>query len=77
MQDDWGEVHSEHKGQDRKLYGFTAVLGYSRMRFIPFVKRCDTPTMIRCMLSAFEYLEGLPKAATLRPHEERLPPDGR
>ena len=33
------------------------------MRFITFVKRCDTPTMIRCMMAAFEYFEGLPKAA--------------
>jgi transposase len=63
MQFDWGEVHYEHKGQDRKLYGFTAVLGYSRMRFITFVKRCDAPTMIRCMMEAFEYFGGLPKAA--------------
>jgi transposase len=63
MQYDWGEVHYEHKGQARKLYGFTAVLGYSRMRFITFVKRCDTPTMIRCMMEAFEYFDGLPKAA--------------
>jgi transposase len=33
------------------------------MRFITFVKRCDTPTMIRCMMAAFEYFDGLPKAA--------------
>jgi hypothetical protein len=33
------------------------------MRFVTFVKRCDTPTMIRCMMEAFEYFEGLPKAA--------------
>ena len=33
------------------------------MRFITFVKRCDTPTMIRCMMAAFEYFEGLPQAA--------------
>lgn len=63
MQYDWGEVHYEHKGQERKLYGFTAILGYSRMRFVTFVKRCDTPTMIRCMMEAFEYFDGLPKAA--------------
>src|SRR5215471_21634411 len=63
MQYDWGEVRYEHKGHDRKLYGFTAVLGYSRMRFITFVKRCDTPTMIRCMMEAFEYFGGLPRAA--------------
>jgi hypothetical protein len=33
------------------------------MRFITFVKRCDTPTMLRCMMEAFEYFGGLPKAA--------------
>jgi transposase len=63
MQYDWGEVQYEHQGQPRKLYAFTAVLGYSRMRFVIFVKRCDTPTMIRCMMEAFEYFGGLPKAA--------------
>jgi transposase len=63
MQYDWGEVQDAHNGQDRKLYGFTAVLSYSRMRFVTFVKRCDTPTMIRCMMEAFEYFAGLPKAA--------------
>ena len=33
------------------------------MRFVTFVKRCDTPTMIRCMMEAFEYFGGLPQAA--------------
>ena len=50
MQYDWGEFHYEQEGQDRKVYGFTAVLSYSRMRFITFVKRCDAPTMLRCMM---------------------------
>jgi transposase len=63
MQYDWGEFQYEQQGHDRKLYGFTAILGYSRMRFITFVKRCDTPTMIRCMMAAFEYFGGLPEAA--------------
>ncbi len=63
MQYDWGEFHYEQEGQDRKVYGFTAVLSYSRMRFITFVKRCDAPTMLRCMMEAFEYFGGLPKAA--------------
>src|SRR5581483_5600851 len=63
MQFDWGEVHYEHQGHERKVYGFTAILGYSRMRFVTFVKRCDTPTMIRCMMEAFEYFGGLPQAA--------------
>lgn len=63
MQFDWGEFHDEQQGRDHKCYGFTAVLSYSRMRFITFVKRCDTPTMIRCMMEAFESFAGLPKAA--------------
>ncbi|HZU00347.1 MAG TPA: IS21 family transposase [Ktedonobacteraceae bacterium] len=63
MQFDWGEFHYEEQGRDHKLYGFTAVLSYSRMRFVTFVKRCDTPTMIRCLMEAFEYFAGLPKAA--------------
>ena len=49
--------------QFHKLYGFSAILCYSRMRFVTFVKRCDTATMIRCLMEAFEYFGGLPKAA--------------
>src|SRR6202035_2588342 len=63
MQFDWGEFHYEKDGSPRKLYGFTAILGYSRMRFVTFVKRCDTPTMIRCLMEAFEYFGGLTKTA--------------
>jgi transposase len=63
MQYDWGEFHYEKDGKEHKLYGFVAILGYSRMRFITFVKRCDTPTMIRCMMAALEYFDGLPQAA--------------
>jgi transposase len=63
MQYDWGEFHYEKEGRDQKVYGFAAILSYSRMRFIVFVKRCDAPTMIRCMMEAFEYFGGLPKAA--------------
>lgn len=63
MQYDWGEFHYEQQGKDRKLYGFTAVLSYSRMRFVTFVKRCDTPTMLRCLMEAFDYFGGLPRTA--------------
>ncbi|HET8846907.1 MAG TPA: IS21 family transposase [Ktedonobacteraceae bacterium] len=63
MQYDWGEFHYEQEGKARKFYGFTAILGYSRMRFVTFVKRCDTATMLRCMIEAFDYFGGLPKAA--------------
>jgi len=63
MQFDWAELHYEHEGKEHKLYGFTAILSYSRMRYVTFVKRCDTTTMIRCMMNTFEYFDGLPKAA--------------
>lgn len=63
VQFDWGEFKYEQQGAPRKLYGFTAILCYSRMRFVIFVKRSDCPTMIRCLMEAFEYFGGLPKAA--------------
>src|SRR5258708_24284923 len=63
VQFDWGEFKYEQDGVWRKLYGFTAILCYSRMRFVTFVKRCDVPTLIRCLMEAFEYFGGLPKAA--------------
>jgi transposase len=63
VQFDWGVIKYEQEGAPRKLYGFTAVLCYSRMRFVTFAKRCDCPTMIRCLMEAFEYFGGLPKAA--------------
>jgi hypothetical protein len=53
----------EQDGAPHKLYGFTAILSYSRMRFVTFVKRCDAQTLIRCLMEAFEYFGGLPKAA--------------
>src|SRR5256884_697787 len=63
VQFDWGEFKYEDKGVARKLYGFSAILCYSRMRFVTFVKRCDVQTLIRCLMEAFEYFGGLPKAA--------------
>src|SRR5438874_786574 len=63
VQFDWGEFKYEQDGVARKLYGFSAILCYSRMRFVTFVKRCDVPTLIRCLMEAFEYFGGLPKAA--------------
>ena len=61
MQIDWGEFLYERDGTRRKLFGFAAVLGYSRMRFVIFAKRCDTPTLLRGLLAACAYFGGLPK----------------
>lgn len=63
VQFDWGEFVYEEAGELRKYYGFVAILGYSRMRFVTFVKRCDTPTLIRCLMDAFEYFGGLTRVA--------------
>src|SRR6266700_2814190 len=63
VQFDWGEFKYEREGVPRKLYGFTAILCYSRMRFVTFVKRCDARTMISCLMEAFEYFGGLTKVA--------------
>jgi transposase len=62
LQFDWGEFLYEHDGQTRKLFGFTAVLSYSRMRLVIFVKRPDAPTLVRCLLAAFTAFGGLPQA---------------
>jgi transposase len=63
VQFDWGEFVYEEAGERRKYYGFVAILGYSRMRFVTFVKRSDTPTLIRCLMEAFEYFGGLTRVA--------------
>jgi transposase len=39
LQFDWGEFAYEQEGAARKLFGFTAVLSYSRMRYVVFAKR--------------------------------------
>ncbi len=62
LQFDWGEFVYEQDGVSHKVFGFTAVLGYCRMRFLTFTKRTDAPTLIRCLLEAFEYFGGLPQA---------------
>jgi Integrase core domain len=63
MQFDWTEFTYEQDGVKRKRYGFAAILCYSRMRFVAFVKRCDTPTLLRCIIEACKYFGVLPKAA--------------
>src|SRR5260370_35350461 len=59
---DWGEFVYEQAGQTRKVFGFTAVLSYSRMRFVTCVKRTDAPPLMRCLMAAFEAFGGLPSA---------------
>src|SRR5260370_2430642 len=59
---DWGECVYEQAGETRKVFGFTAIMSYSRMRFVTCVKRTDAATLMRCLVAAFEAFGGLPKA---------------
>lgn len=61
MQMDWGEFVYEENGQRRKVYGFTVILGYSRMRYVEFVKRCDVRTLLRCLEHACVVFGGQPE----------------
>ena len=61
MQFDWGEFRYDQAGGYHKVFGFIAILSHSRMRFVVFTKRCDTVTLIRCILLACEYFAGLPR----------------
>ena len=56
---DWGECgHLDVDGRRRKLYCFSMVIGYSRMRYAIFTLSTDTSTLIHCHLNAFEYFGG-------------------
>jgi transposase len=61
LQFDWGEFRYADGASYRKLFGFTAILSYSRMRFVVFTKRCDAVTLIRCVMAACEYFGGVPR----------------
>lgn len=61
LQFDWGEFRYDQEGSYHKVFGFTAVLSYSRMRFVTFTKRCDVTTLIRCLMLSCEYFGGLPR----------------
>ncbi len=78
LQFDWAEFAYEQDGTPRKLFGFTAVLSYSRMRFVVFTKRADTATLLRCLMEACEYFGGLTRTMlTDRMKSVLLEMDGR
>lgn len=53
VKDDWKN--------EKKLYCFLIILGYSRMRHIEFVSDMATETLNRCHLNAFNYFGGYPQ----------------
>jgi transposase len=59
---DWGECgYIEIDEKTLKLYCFTMVLGYSRMRYAEFTLSIDATTLIQCHLNAFNYFGGYPE----------------
>ncbi|WP_069997132.1 IS21 family transposase [Cellulosilyticum sp. I15G10I2] len=61
---DWGFFENytvEQDGQQKKLYCFLMILGYSRIRYIEFVTDMSTNTLIRCHINAFRYMGGYPE----------------
>jgi len=59
---DWAECGKiEIDGKTRKLYCFTMILGFSRMRFAEFTLQIDVFTLIQCHLNAFSYFGGYPQ----------------
>jgi transposase len=59
---DWAECgHIEIDGQTRKLYCFTMLLGFYRMRFAEFTLHIDVFTLMQCHLNAFRYFGGSPQ----------------
>lgn len=59
---DWGFMNYKAcNGQMKKVACFVMVLGHSRTRYIKFSRRCDSASLLRCMLNAFEYFGGVPQ----------------
>ena len=56
---DFGEFgYIEIDGKRRKLYAFSMILGYSRMRYAEFTTDISTRNVIRMHLNAFRYYGG-------------------
>jgi transposase len=55
---DWGSFGN---WQGHRLYGFTLVLGYSRMRYVEFTQRQDIEHLLRALIRAFRAMGGVPR----------------
>lgn len=59
---DWGDFGKiKIGGKEHKLYVFSMILGYSRMRYAEFTLSSDTETLIKCHINAFNYFGGYTK----------------
>lgn len=59
---DWGILkYRDRNGRICKIACFVMILGYSRMRYVEFSRRCDGASLLRCILHGFEYFGGVPE----------------
>lgn len=59
---DWGISYcTDEEGIKHKLPLFVMVLGHTRNRYVEFTKRCDLPSLQRCIINGLEYFGGVPK----------------
>jgi transposase len=50
----------KENGKEQKLYCFSIILGYSRIRYIEFITSNKTDTLIKCHINSFNYFGGYP-----------------
>ena len=61
-QADWGHLgFINANGKRQRLYAFSFVLSYSRIRYVQFTTRQDTLTFLHCLQNALEYVGGVPQ----------------
>jgi len=77
-QADWAQVGTV---ENRKVYAFVLVLGFSRLCFVTFTHSMALPDLLRCHQEAFAYLGGVPAkilydnmAQVRLPHSKELHP---
>lgn len=59
---DWGILkYRDRSGRICKVACFVMILGHSRTRYIEFSRRCDVASLLRCMMNAFVYYQGVPE----------------
>ena len=59
---DWGITHYiDGHGIIHKTPAFIMILGNSRTKYVEFTKRCDFYSLLRCIVNALEYFDGIPQ----------------
>ncbi|MBI5227453.1 IS21 family transposase [Candidatus Micrarchaeota archaeon] len=62
VQVDWATMGTIiEEGQEKELYCFVMVLGFSRIRYVEFTTSMVLAVFIQCHINAFKYFGGVPK----------------